>query len=300
MGFITPEWVELLEPNLRVIFDKNMKAHKDYVNTIYNVEGSKKAQETNLGMGNIGLMEEWEQSGSQVAYEDVNKGFTSTYRHRKYSKGLKVERELVEDDQYGEIKKRVRLLTTSVHRTRQVHAASPFNFAFGGGMVGPDGKPLCATDHPIAPGSTDTFKNAGNKELNATSVEETRAEMRRWTDDKGNLLVVEPDTLIVPGELRKAALVIADTEKEPDTNENNINIWKGSLNVIEWPFLTDPKVWFMVDSERMKSFLNWYDRRKAKLESENIFDTEVAKYKTVVRFSYGWDDPSFIYGHKPS
>ncbi len=121
--------------------------------------------------------------------------------------------------------------------------------------------------------------------------------MKEWTDDKGNLMAINPDTLIVPSALRKAALVIADSDKEPDTADNNVNIWRGSLNVIEWDFLTNPKAWFMVDMERMKNFLNWYDRRIAKLEiDKQNFDTEVGKYKVVNRFSFGWDDPSFVFG----
>ena len=43
----------------------------------------------------------------------------------------------------------------------------------------------------------------------------------------------------------------------------------------------------------MKDFLNWFDRRVAKLEQDREnFDTEVARYKVVNRFSYGWDDPT--------
>ena len=125
--------------------------------------------------------------------------------------------------------------------------------------------------------------------------------MMEWTDDKGNLLAINPDTLIVPPALRKAALVIADSDKEPDSIENNVNIWKGSVNVIEFPFLKNPTAWFLVDMSRMKNYLNWFDRRKAKLEKDKLdFDTEVAKYKVVARFSFGWDDASFVFGAKVS
>ncbi|GAB7387357.1 hypothetical protein BSNK01_11930 [Bacillaceae bacterium] len=297
---ISENWGELLLPGLRTIFDKHMKKLRDYLPVIFNVETSNKAQEFNLGVGSMGLMEEWTKSGNQVAYEEVNKGFKATYTHRKYSKGLQIERELLEDDLYSEIKKRTRNLAQSVYYTRQFYAASVFNNAFNPNYVGPDGKPLCATDHPLAPGATETWSNFDQLELNADNVELVRNRMMAWTDDKGNLLAINPDTLIVPPSLRKAALVIADSDKEPDTANNNVNIWKGSLDVIEWPFLTDPNAWFMVDSQRMKNFLNWYDRRKAQLESDDEFDTEVAKYKVVARFSFGWDDASFIYGCNPS
>ena len=293
---IRENWAELLEPGLRRIFDRHLGRKRDYLRTIYNVESSTKAVERTLGIGGLGLMEEWTATGNKVAYEDFNKGFVATFIHKKFSKGLAIERELVEDDQYGEIRKRVRALADVVYYTRQVHAAQPFNQAFGG-LLGPDGKPLCAPDHPVAPGSNNTYSNVTDAPLSADAVEAARTAMKSWTDDKGNLLPVEPDTLIVPPALRKKALVIADSDKEPDTDLNNINVWRGALRVIEWDFLTNPNAWFLVDSSRMQQFLHWFDRRVPRLEADGEnFDTEVGRWKVVGRWSYGWEDASFIYG----
>lgn len=291
---ISDNWAELLQPGLRKIFDKHQKQLKDYIPVVYNVEDSKKAQEFNLGVGELGMMDEW--TGA-VSYEDFNKGFKSTYTHKKYSKGIEIERELLDDDQYSEIKKRVKKLSMTVYYTRQYHAASVFNLAFGG-ILGPDSKALCASDHPVMPNSSTTFSNAGVLPLNATNVEKTRTDMMAWKDDKGNLLMINPDTILVPPNLRKPAMIIAETDEEPDTADHGINVWKGHLNVIEWPFLTNPYYWFLVDMQRMKLLLNWYNRRKPDFDDKIEFDSEIAKYKTVGRWSYGWDDPTFIYGHK--
>lgn len=298
---ISSNWAELLDPGLRKLFDKHMGTLRDYLPTIYNVENSTKAAEYNLGFGALGTMDEWTSTGSQVSYEDIQKGFKSTYTHKKYSKGVKIERELVDDDQYGEIRKRIRTLTQSVWYTRQVHGASVFNNAFSAAYKGPDVLPLCHTAHPVAPDSATTYSNAGTLALTAANVETVRTNMLQWTDDKGNLLAVNPDTLIVPPALRKAALVISDSPLEPSTSNNDVNIWKGSLTVIEWPFLTDTNAWFMVDNARMKQFLNWFDRRVPSLEADRAnFDDESAAWKTVGRWSYGWDDASWIYGNNPS
>lgn len=297
---ISDNWGELLLPGLRTIFDKHLNKLPDFLNTFYNMEKSTKAQEFTLGTGELGLMEPWDESGRQVAYEDIHKGFKATYTHRKYSKGIKIERELLDDDQYAEIKKKVKNLAQSVYYTRQFFGAAVFNNAFDVLYPGPDSVALCSASHPLGPQNASTWSNVGTYKLNADNVEKVRNEMKAWTGDKGNLLAVNPDTLIVPPVLRKAALVIADTDREPDTSDWNVNIWKGSVNVIEWPFLTNGNVWFMVDKERMKTFLTWFDRRIAKLESEKMFDTEVSKYKVVNRFSFGWDDPSWIYGNVQS
>jgi phage major head subunit gpT-like protein len=297
---ISGNWGELLLPGLRKIFDKHQAKAKDYLPVIYNVETSTKAQEFDLGVGGLGKMEEWQTSGASVAYEDFAKGYKTTYTHKKYSKGIKIERELLDDDIYSEITKRVRNLSQTVYYTCQYYAASVFNNAFSNSYPGVDGVALCSTTHPLSPGNATTWSNAGALELNANNLEAVRTNMLNWTDDKGNTLAINPDTLIVPPALRKTALVIADSDKEPDTNYNNVNVWHGTVDVIEWPFLTDPNAWFVVDSQRMKIFLNWFWRRKPVLEQDKDFDSEVSKYKVVARFSFGWSDPSFIYGNNPS
>ena len=300
MPMISENWAEQLEPGLRKIFDLAGKKEKDYLGLMYNVENSTKAQETNQGIGDLGLMEEWGATGNKVAYEDIKKGYTSNYIHRKYSKGTQIERELVDDEQYGEIKKRVKNLRMVEYRTIQYHAASVFNNAFNASYKGPDNVALCSASHPKAPNSSAVTSNFGAYALTQENVTTVRNNMRRWEDDKANQFLVMPDTIVVPTEGLEPALVIAGTDEKPGTTDHGINVWKGKFNVIEWPWLTDPDAWFMMDSERAKMFLNWFWRRKPGFKATEDFDTEIAKYATIARFSYGWDDFSFIYGCKPA
>jgi phage major head subunit gpT-like protein len=234
-------WGEMLLPGLRKIYDDHRRDLPDYTAQLFAVEGSKKAAEIHLGVGSLGTMDEWESTNKSVSYEDIDKGYPSTFTHKKYSKGVQIERELLDDEMYGEIRRRVKKLSNVAYYTRQQHGIGVFNNAFNAVYKGPDGKPLCDDAHPLGPNSSSTQDNKGTLELTAANVETTRTNMMGWKDDKGNLIDVMPDTIIVPPALRKAALVIADSDKEPDTTDNNVNIWKGSLKVIEVPFLTNAK-----------------------------------------------------------
>ena len=297
MAIVSDNWAELLTPGLRGIFGQHQKQMKDYIADIFNVEPSSKAFEKFLGTGELGIMDEW--TGS-VSYEDFEKGFPATFTHKKYSKGMQLERELVDDDQYAEIKARTKKLSRVTYYTRQIHGASVFNNAFAAGYPGPDGKALCASDHLKVPGSVATFSNLGALELTADNVETTRTNALAWTDDKANKILTQLDTLVVPSALRKKALIIAETDEEPDTTEHGVNVWKGNLKVIEWPFLTDANAWFMLDSARAKEELLWFDRRKPDFSNQVDFDTEIAKYKVIGRWSFGWLSPLFLYGNNPS
>jgi phage major head subunit gpT-like protein len=279
-----------------------MKQQKDYIPLLFQVEGSTKAQEFFQEIGELGLMEEWQASGAKVSYEDFSKGFKPTFTHKKYSKGVQVERELLDDDQYAQIKQRIRKLARTVYFTRQSHAMSVFNGAWntGASYLGADGKPLCSTTHPIMPGSSTTWSNSGTYALTIDNVELTRTAMLAWVDDKGNPLLTTPDTLLVPPALRKTAMVIAETDEEPATTDHGVNVWKGHLNVIECQFLTDSNAWFLCDNARMKEELIWFDRRKPDFADEVDFDTEVSKYRCIGRWSWGFLTPFFVYGNNPS
>lgn len=297
MAIQSENWAEVLDPGIREIFDQHTKREANYIPVLFGVRTSRKAHEDVLGIGQLGEMEEWNASGKQVAYEDFSKGFDYRFSHKKYSKGLQIEQDLIDDDQYDEVRSRVELLSFSVFNTRQTCAASVFNNAFNASFKGPDDKPLCSASHPVSPGSSTTNDNHDTVALTASNLETARNNMKAWKDDKGNLIPVEPDTLLVPPGLRKTALIIADSEGEPDTSDNNVNVWKGALRVIEWPKLTSATAWFFIDSKRMKTFLRWFDRKVPRLKYVGLDeDTEIAKWKVVGRWSYGWKDWSFVYG----
>lgn len=291
-------WAELLEPGLHDIFHESGKKLPDHRALLFNTLKSKKSAEHSLGRGGIGMMQPWDDTGNSVSYDEIAKGYKTTFTHVKYSNGLQIERELWDDDQFDEINGMAADLSFSVWYTRQYHAASVFNNAFNDTYAGADAVALCSTAHPYSPSNASTWSNKGTYELTAANVETVRNLMKLWKDDRGNVIPMHPDTLLVPPNLRKAALVIAGSEKEPDTADNNVNVWKGSLKVIEWELLTDTTNWFMIDSQKMKRFLIWWDRRIPKLERDGpIFDTELAKWKVIGRWSYGWKSARFIYGN---
>ncbi len=292
---VKDNWGELLTPGLRTVYDLHIKSLPDYVGQIFNVQSTDMETEENLGVGSLGLMQPW--TGT-VSYEDFNKGFKASYKQAKYSNGIQIERELVQFDRYNEIKKRTKRLATSAHYTRQFYGASVLNNAFSASYTGPDAVALCSASHPYSPSDATVQSNRGTSALSISSVDATYVAMTSWTDDKGNKVAVNPNTLIVPPGLRKTALEIVGSDKNPETGDNAVNVYKGEFKVITLPFLTDSNNWFMADSVLIKEFLNWYDSRKPDFDYLEDFDTEVAKYKVVGLWAYGWDYWQALYGHE--
>jgi hypothetical protein len=292
---ISDNFGEFLLANLRDIFTKHTEKSPDFKKAFFNVNTSTKAQEFNHGFGALGKMKKWDESGAQVYYDTIRAGYKATYTMEKLSIGLPLEREWIDDRQYDQIKTETEELADSVYYTIQEdYVAKPFNECES--YIGPDSVALASTAHPLGPSNSSTQSNKGSYALTPANVEIVRNLMKGWVDDRGKKIMINPNMLIVPKEYRKAAKIIADTDNEPFTTDYGVNVWKGSLDVVEFDFL-DAGVWFMVDKNRMKRYLKWYDRRKPTIEKDGKedFDSEVIKYKAVGRWAMGYDDWSWIY-----
>jgi len=308
----------VLEPVFRELFSREMKNKKDFIPLLYGVENSNKAEESIEIIGGEGLMEEWKYSNNQVFYDDIQELGQKYFRHKKFSIGRTIERDFVDDLKLTAIKDRIRSMADAVYKTLQLSAVETFNNAdkttgtdFRGRPYDAtvfDGKPLCATDHPINPKDPNdgVQSNKGTDELSIDSWDATAVAMQEWKDDRGNPLVVVPDTLLVsPYNARRAFQIAGIPGKgegyEPDTSGNfNINMYEGQIKVIVNPYLKNRKAWFAIDSTRMKLAHKWYWRRRPENGSIEDFDTEVMKYKTVGRWTHGAVDWTWLYGHFPA
>ena len=289
-----------LEKSIQKTFDSFHKQKTDYLPMMFNVSKSEMSRELHLGFGTVGKMAAW---NGTVNYDNFSEGYEKEYRHAKYSNGLQLERELYEDNQFQTIKARTNALAYGVHKTIQVHAASVLNNAFSSSYTGPDGKALCASDHSIT-GRTgdDSQSNSGTLALNYTNLNTVLTNMRNYKDDRGDIMDVIGNCVIVGTEHEKTIKQLLGSEKEAYTADNQKNIYKDELTYIVNPYITDDK-WFVANKDLMLNGegLNWFWRRDPRsMERDSDYDSEIYKWKCVGRWSYGWDNWFFIYGNNPA
>jgi phage major head subunit gpT-like protein len=299
---ISEQWAQVLEPGLREAFylTADALAAASRIPLLYAVETSQKAQEHFLAAGAMG---NWRQFKGAIEYDDIDQGYKTTLTHEEYVQGFKIERKLVEDDQYGLFQDRPQELAMSAMRTRETHAASVFVNAFTDAYAGGDGVGLVSDAHPASPANAaSTQDNEGTLALTYANVEAVRQLMRAWKDDRGNLIPVSPDTLLVPAELEKTAFEIVRTANVPDTTDYKANFVAGFIRqVVVWDYLSDANAWFVIDSMRMKQSLKWLDRVPLEfaLDPTSNFRLE-SRWRGYMRYSYGWKDWRWIYGNNPS
>ena len=287
----------LLDPGLRKIFMDEFNMPDSKTDQLYSIEKSTKATEYDLGIGGLGDLEEF--TGT-IPYGDFSQQYRVSYTHREWVKGIKLERKLVDDDQYSIINKRPQQLALVAKRTREKHGASLFNSAFGTSIfAGGDTLALCASAHTSV-GTATTQSNTGTTALSATAVEATRLLMRAFKDETDNLINVMPDTLLVPPNLEETAWQINKNDKQIGTANNDLNFNQGKYKVIVWDYLTDTNNWFLIDSRYMKLFLKWFNRIPQEFNKDKDFDTYIAKWSTYTRYGYGFSDWKWIYGQAVS
>lgn len=285
----------LLDPGLRKIFMDEFGMPGMVSDQLYSKEKSTKAVEYDLGIGGLGDLEEF--TGT-IPYSDFSMQYRTSYTHREWVKGIKIERKLVEDDQYNVINKRPAQLALVARRTREKHGASLFNNAFNTTVfAGGDTLALCASAH-TAVGTATTQSNVGSTALSATAVEATRLLMRAFMDETDNLINVMPDTILVPPNLEETAWQIVKSDKVLGSADNDPNFSMGKYKVLVWDYLTDTNNWFMIDSRYKNLFLKWFDRIPQEFNKDKDFDTYVSKWSTYCRYSYGFSDWKWIYGHQ--
>ena len=297
MTFLSENWAEILEPGLRSIFDVSTGelAAQSKIPVLFNVAGSDKAEETDLGVGSFGNFTEYKDT---IEYDDVEKGFKTTYTHVEFARGFIVPRKLVADDQYNVINSMPRKLGVAAMRKREKDGASVFVNAFSSAVVGGDAVELCGA-HPLSPTNATTQSNVGTTALSYDAVVATRKLMRSYTDDQGELIPIVPNTLLVPPELEDTAWTIVNSMNKPGTANNDGNfVRSGGLDVVVWDYLTNAKDWFMIDSTLAGMYLNWFNREPLSFAADPTSDYNLkAKFRGYMRYSYGWSDWRFVYGH---
>ncbi|MHB0874565.1 MAG: Mu-like prophage major head subunit gpT family protein [Anaerolineae bacterium] len=208
--------------------------------------------ETYEWLGTVPIMTEWVDE-RKVGDLKAN-SFSLTNKH--FEATVAVDRNILEDDRLGMIRPRVMQLGEEAARYPRSLVTDAI--VAGTSSLGYDGKALFANDHRTT-GGDNLLGGAGVTVANLqTDITQTWGVMREFTDDRGRVMNVAPDLVVVPAELEfpmKTALqaaVISSTD----------NIYKGLADIMVCPELTDATDWYAFCTKRsMRALI--YQNRKA-------------------------------------
>jgi phage major head subunit gpT-like protein len=295
-------FADLLTPGFRKIFDDAFNEIPMVMDSVFHVETSSKDTEKDSGVTGFGLAQ-LTAEGAPINYDDPIQMYDKTYTHLKYTLGFKVTREAVDDDLYRVFSKKPAQLARAMRRTAETSAAMVFNRAFNTSYLGGDAKPLASISHPRADaGTAQSNASSTGITLTETNLETGRIAARQQVDDRGMVIDVAPDTLLVPTNLEKTAHLIVDSTMRQGTADNDMNFYKSKFDVKVWRYLDagatggSATAWFLLD--RSAHQLNFFWRERPQFKNDELFDTEYAVYKSTMRLSNGFSDWRGIWGSK--
>lgn len=295
---ISSNFGKLLAPGLRKIFFETYAEVPEQFSKIYKVNKSKKATETDYGLGAFGDWTARTSGLDTVAYDTLSPGLERTYTHQAFTKGFMIERELYDDEQYRQIEKFPKAMARAGRAFVEKEAAKTFINGFNTAKAIYDAKPLFAADHPLLD-SSGTGCNLVSGELNDANLKIAMQMMRETVDEAGNLITCTPKKLVVPPALEHTAKALINSSQIVGSNNNDVNTVKGALDIVVYDYIGEASggsdtAWFLIDPNLCE--LNFFWRIKPEFKWDEDFDTFVAKYRGYMRFSYGVSDWRGIVG----
>jgi len=237
--------------------------------------------------------------GAAIEYDNAQEAWTARYNHETIAMGFSITEEAIEDNLYDSLSARyTKALARAMAYTKQVKAAAILNNAFDSGTTYGDGKELCATDHPLVSGGTNSNEPSTAADLNETSLEAAVIQIAGWTDERGLLIAAKPRKLVIPPNLQFVATRLLETEGRVGTADNDINALRSNGSIPQGfrvnHYLTDNDAFFLTTDvpNGMKHFV----RTAMSTSMDGDFDTGNVRYKARERYSFGVSDPLGVYG----
>lgn len=299
MAISRSQLLKELLPGLNGLFGLEYKQYAEEHKEIYTEETSGRSFEEEVKLSGFGAAPT-KSEGAAIGYDTAQEAWSSRYVHETIALGFAITEEAVEDNLYDSLTKRyTKALARAMAYTKQVKAAYHLNNAFtGSGVLGGDGKTLCASDHPLIGGGTNSNILGTAADLNETSIEAAVIQIAAWKDERGLLQAAKPRKLIIPPAYMFVAERLFGTPNRVGTSDNDINAMK-SMGVIPggWSvnhFLTDTNAWFMLTD--IPNGLKHFKRVGMSTGMDGDFDTGNVRYKARERYSFGYSDPLGIFG----
>ena len=224
MATYTPQFVELLEADVKDIYFKRLSMIPEIFPQLFTVRSSTKAYEDRMrvaGFGTLALKEE----GTPVAFDDPVQGAKSRVTHSTFALGWRVSMEMMQDDQHSIISKMSADLADSTTDHRERLAWSLLDGAFGTTNTGLQGDGLFESTHISIKDSSLSQSNILSPALalGTTGLEAMMTLARTTRTEEGRFFRGQQSKLVIHPDLEHQAYQLLNTEFETGTGNNDIS-----------------------------------------------------------------------------
>lgn len=287
-----------LWPGVKAWWGQVYAEHAEEYSDLFDKDTSGQNYEEDVQLTGFGLAPRKSEAAG-VSYDSEIQGFVTRYTHVAYALGYIVTKEEMDDNLYEAVsKRRAASLAMGFRQTKENVGANIYNRAFNSTYLGGDGVELCSLVHPNTSGGTFANKPTVDADLSEASLEDAVVAIMGYTNDRGLLINVMPQSLHIPRQEHFNAHRILKSVYQSGTANNDINVlaatnaFPGGIKLNH--YFTAPHAWFV--RTNIQNGMKYYERVGISFDQDNDFDTMNVKAKGYERYSFGWTDPKAIYG----
>jgi len=240
--------------------------------------------------------------GQGVQFDTPEQGNKKTRTYTKYGLAFQVTEEMVQDDLHGQFMQMPSKLGKSAAQKKETVFWDLFNSGFGTHLAW-DGQYIFDTDHTTLK-SGETISNDGTAaSLSETSLQAAFEYYDNMIDEAGNPIIMNPNMLIVPTELRyTAGQLMKNMMNIGSANRdlNTVNPENGMVDpykLLVSRYLTSSTAWFLLSPDHDFRFL-W--KSQPVMDSKDDFLTNNALFKVFMRFTAFVNRYKGAYGNEGS
>jgi len=294
-------WTDLIKGvglQIAEVFDQGQEEYISGIGSVLNVTSGDVAQKNFTGKTGIGRISKFD-DGDDLPGGRRYKTYTTSVVYNNYGKFVDVTKNQIEDRDFSSQLDEMKDLSIGANFSQDEAGTQIFNGGFAttvlvnGYNVTPygDGVPTFSTVHPtVVPGQS-TQSNAsstgivfGHDNLETANV----ALIQQRTDDGLAMALMGKPTIVVPPALLREARQETESELDPETANNSINVYKGAMDVVMSTFMAtvnggSDTAWFVVVPGRHRLM---HDVRQApRLEKDVNIKNKVATFTVDARWS---------------
>lgn len=283
--------------NLKTTFNKAFDAAPSTWQKIAMRIPSTSSQNDYSWLSNFPKMREW-------VGDKVLKAFTAfsyTIVNKDWEATVEVDRNHIEDDELGIYAPQAQMAGFSAKQLPDEIVFDLVNNGFTNTCY--DGKAFFATSHKVG---TSTVSNKGTAVLSCETTAlakagygAARTAMKKFKDDEGRPLNINPSVLLVGPALEDTARALLTNDKLEDDKPNP---YKGTAELVVDSRITSDTAWFLLDvSKPVKPFI-YQERKKATFvqqtapDTDNVFLRKKYRYGAESRANGGYGFWQTAYG----
>lgn len=291
---------KLLDPQVRKVFETSRTQFDEAMPKIFVESDTNLAVTQDVGVSDIAPAVAVAE-GAPIPQDDPVQGYVQTYPQSQFGRGFSVTERMIRFDLFNQIAARAAGVKLAMIRKIEQDAASYLLNSYVTAN-GADGQPLASAAHPLtgsASVGTNILVSGGvtNPALAVSALDSAQQMMAATLDDKGQLVPRMPTKLIVGPALWKTADVIFATARVPGGNNNDVNRWYNTLELVVNPYITSAfstvayadSLYALID-DSMNPLVWLWGKRPTMNDGYLDYDTRSVRYNGNYFASFGHSD----------